>query len=318
MYQGTFYKLQIKKAVWFLLMGSLASLAVVSSPLAPLTMLGIAAGVALPNLLPFMPLGFAAPLIVLSPLIAAISPIALSFNMGFMGVMMHRIFMGGQTREALKKKHDMGKAEAEDLATLNKLETKTNIHIDEKKICDVDEKKFIPNAAASGTYENSIYIFSNIIKAPFTHKERKAIFAHEFGHINHHDSALTSITSILFWLTTAVSVFTFSFPLAMLAMIGSRYCYYAISQIDELLADQFSARQTNPKALMSALDKLNAVAKPIRERQREERTLSQWPKAILSAFDHAVGMTSHPPVSVRKSYLEEYAAEKEAAKIAPT
>lgn len=314
MYNRAFYTLQVKKAVWYVAMGSLAYFTLVSTPLAPLTIVGIAAGISLPHLMPFMPTVLGGMIILLSPLLASLTSIAVPFNLGFFGIIAHRIMTGGKMVEALKKTHIMGDAEKTDLETIKKLENKTNIKIDVKKICEVDAKKFSPNAAASGGYENSIYIFSNILKAPFTRKEKKAVFAHEFGHIKHHDSLAHSVTSFLFWTTAAVSLFSFSFPLALLAVIGSKYCYYAISQIDELLADQFAAQHANPRALISSFDKLKAAAKPIRQRERRERTLLQWPKAILHSVDRAVGMTSHPTVKVRKSYLEAYAAEKATAK----
>ncbi|MCS5707381.1 M48 family metalloprotease [Candidatus Berkiella cookevillensis] len=198
---------------------------------------------------------------------------------------------------------------------MKNLEKKTKITVKDKTVCEVDES-FAPNAAAAGGFnEQKIYVFSNILKAPFTRKEKKAIYAHEFGHLKHKDFLAGSASRFLYWTTAIFALNAFSLPVALFSIFAANIAYYAISQVDELLADWHCAQYANPKALGSALDKIVNIAEQIKDNKpKKEKGLLDTPKSYLNSFKRKAGMYSHPSVAVRKSYLDTYDAEKQLLK----
>ena len=312
MFNRTFYKLQTKKALWGSSMLAIAAYTIINTTLALPTLIGFSLGVGMFSILPLLPTAIAGLVLLASPFIALTTPYALAFNLGFLGIIAHRIMQPSHIKEAFKNIHPLGKKEEEeDLAILQKLENKIKISIHHKKVCNVEGKK--PNAAALGGFvNNTIYIFSNLMKDPFTLKERKAVYAHEFGHLKHWDFLTRTTTNFLWYTTVGLSLASFSLPIAIIIGSAVSISYYAISQIDELLADQCSAQYANPKALISTLEKLVNYKenKPTHEKK------SLWDKAnsSLSLFKKATGMISHPDVSIRKAYLSSYAKEKQSVK----
>lgn len=325
MFNRAFYTLQAKKVLWVATMVTLAALAVVNASvstwLSPIFMIGMVVGIAVYHLSPHLPqrakgLGF--PL--LAPLISFAMPGTMSFCLGYFGLMIYLTMSADNHSNVFNNTHKMGAAEAADLEILEKLERKTKITCHSKSICEVDEKKFAPNAGAAWLYDgNVISIFSNMLTSGLTLKERKAIYAHEFGHIHQRDSLLHSTTKFLYWMTAACAYFAFSLHIALIVHFVSSLSYYAISQIDELLADQFSARHANPLALSSGFDKLEQIGKDLVTKAKATTTsaISTSPRTIRYSIKQAVGMISHPSHELRKAYLNEYATEKRIAKCKP-
>lgn len=316
MFNSTFYRLQAKKALWFGAFAALAAYTVMTAAIAPILLYGLLAGITSFHLLPLLPARATGALIVFSPLLVLLSPMALGYNLAFIGLIANTLLLGDKKMfKALKHTHPMGNKEKEDLELMQKLERKSKITVKNKTICDVDES-FAPNAAAVGGFdEQKIYVFSNILKAPFTRKEKKAIYAHEFGHLQHKDFLAGTASGFLYWTTAVFALSAFTLPIALLTIFAANIAYYAISQLDELLADWHSAHYANPKALGNALDKITKIAENIRDNKpNKEKGLFDTPKSYLNAFKRTVGMHSHPSVAVRKSYLDMYDAEKQVFK----
>lgn len=312
MFKGSYYKLQAKKAAWFGVMILAAAYTLLHTPLAPLSIFGITLGIGTYHLLQLMPSSKSPLLFLVSPLLALISPVALSFNLAFLSLIAYNIMAPSKMYEALRTKRPMGVSEKEDLDLIEKLEKKTSIHIHQKHVCDVDEKNFAPNAAASGGFvNNSLIFFSNILKAPFTQKEKKAIISHELGHIHNMDFLTQAISKFLFWSTCALALASFSLPLALLTGLTVNYAYYGISQINELLADQFAARHANSQALITGLDKVKEIAKSVKQKELEQETLWDKPKSLFNSFKYQLGLVEHPTMDMRKSYLQSYENEKQ-------
>jgi heat shock protein HtpX len=313
-FNSFYYQLQAKKVAWFGVMISAAGFTLLHTPLAPLTVLGITLGFGMYHLLQLLPPTKSALLRLVSPLLALASPIALPFNSVFLGLIAYNIMTPSKRYGALRTKRPMGLSEKEDVDLIEKLEKKTNIHISQKNVCDVDEKKFAPNASASGGFvNNSLMFFSNILKAPFNKKEKKAIIAHELGHINNMDFLSQVTSGFLFWSTCVLAFASFSLPVALLAGLTVNYAYYGISQINELLADQFAATHASPQALMAGLDKIRNIAKTVKQNDLEQETLWDKPKSFFNRFKHELGLVTHPTIDVRKSYLQSYEVEKRAS-----
>lgn len=316
MFQRTFYTLQAKKALWFAAFATLATYTLMATTLTPILLYGLLAGITAFHLLPLVPPIITGVLIAFSPLLILFTPIALGYNLAFIGLMANALLLGNEKMlQALKHTHAMGAQEKEDHELMQKLEKKTKITVKNKEICEVDES-FAPNAAAVGGFsEQKIYVFSNILKAPFTRKEKKAVYAHEFGHLKHKDFLAESASRFLYWTTAVFALSAFSLPVALLFVFAANIAYYAISQINELLADWHCAQYANPKALGSALDKIIDSAEKIKANEsKKEKGLLDTPKSYLNSFKRKVGMHSHPSVAVRKSYLDTYDTEKQLLK----
>lgn len=324
MFNRAYYTLQAKKILWFATMVGLAGFAAVnafaSTWLSPVFMIGMAVGIGVYHLLPLLPQrirGTGLPL--LAPLIAMAMPETIAFCLGYFGLLLYMTVSADNKSDIYKKMDPMGKAQAADLEVLEKLERKTKITCHNKFVSENDAKDIPPNAGAAWLYDgNVIAIQSNMFSSTLTLKERKAIYAHEFGHINHRDSIFHSVTKCLYWTTTAFTYLAFSFPIALLVHFVSSASYFSISQIDELLADQFSARHANPLALSSGFDKLDKLGKEYVARMNEKTPSPSFSVSRLrQAVKYAIGMSTHPTDELRKAYLAEYANEKRIAKCKP-
>jgi len=314
MFNRTYYVLQAKKLGWLSVLATTAILSILQAPVMPLTLMGLLLGVSALQILPLFNKTISTLFLLTTPLLVLATPIALPFNVGFLGLIAYRLSSSDKITKALEKTHAMGDKEKDDLAQVEKLERKTGIKVAEKHICEVDAKKFSPNAAASGGLANhEIYIFDNILKAPFTAKEKKAVFAHEFGHLKNKDFLATVTSNLLYWNTIACAFFAFSAPVALLIALTAHFASYGVSQACELLADQFAAEHANPRQLMGALDKIVAQKKII-DTNNKEHGLWERPKSLLNDLKRKTGMISHPAAAVRKSYLAGYAIEKDAVK----
>jgi len=310
MFNRTFYNLQAKKALWFTTMLTVTGFTLINTTLAPITILGLSLGIGTFHLLSLLPTIGMSLVLLTAPFIALFTPVALTFNLGFLGILAHRIMGKSKIDEAFQKTHTMG--EAEDLDLMSKLEKKTNVYVSKKEVCDIDPKKLPPNASAVGGFaNNTIYVFSNLMKSPFTRKEKKAVYAHEFGHLKHWDFLTKLATSFLWYTTIAGSLLSFNLPIAIAISSVASLSYYAVSQIDELLADCYSAQHSNPEALMSALQKLVDYKT---EKSGAKQSLWSKTKSSLHSFQNKIGMSTHPSCEIRKSYLASYAEEKQAAK----
>lgn len=325
MFNRVYYTLQAKKTLWFALMVGLTAIAAItafasSAWLSPICIIGMAVGIGVYHLRALLPSriqGSGFPL--LAPLISLVMPGTMSFCLGYFGLMLYLTMSADKNLDVFKKYHTMGKDAVEDtdLEILKKLEDKTNIKCETKLVCEVDEKNCPPNAGAAWLYDgNVISIFSSMFSAGLSPKERKAIYAHEFGHVNHRDSIFHSVTKCLYWMTAACAYVAFSFHIALLVHFVSSFSYFAISRIDELLADQFAARHANPLALSSGFDKLDQIGKNLSEKAKKP-AVSDLPRAIYYVAKRAVGMSSHPPTQLRQAYLKEYATEKRIANCKP-
>lgn len=316
MFKRSYYTLQAKKLFWLSSLTGLTVFAFLNSTLAPMTLLGLGLGVGAFHLMPLLPPWCAGLLILGSPILALFTPFALAFNLSFLGLFGQRIMDASQVTEAMKNTHKLGEKETdqEEIKIIDKLQKKTNIKVDKLTVCDVDPKKFMPNAAAaSNLISNSVFIFSNIMQHPFKPKERKAVYAHELGHLKNLDSFTHTLTSCLWYLTVGFVATSFYLPYAIgLAALAS-LCYYSVSQTDELLADLHSAQYSNPKQLISALNKLVQYKENL-PRPKTEQSLWKKTKTSLNNFKRHMGLCSHPKVSLRNEYLESYAIEKEATK----
>lgn len=325
MFNRTFYILQTKKALWFGALTALATYALMATTLTPVLFYGLLAGITTFHLLPLLPTRIGETLTWLSPLLMLLTPIALGYNLAFIGLMANIFFFTDKKMLlAFAHTHAFGDKEKEDNELMQKLEQKTKLTVKYKTVCEVYQR-FAPNVFAIGGFNNQeICVYSNILEAPFTRKEKKAIYAHEFGHLKHKDFLAGSASSFLYWTTAIFALNAFSLPLALCCVFAANIAYYAISQVNELLADWHSAQYASPKALGSALDKIKDIAKKIKAHkpvlsimsypQKKEKGLLDTPKSYLNAFKRKAGMYSHPSVAVRKSYLDTYDAEKQLLK----
>ncbi len=324
MFNRAYYTLQAKKTLWFALMVGSAAIAVMTASastwLSPIFIIGMTVGIGVYHLKALLPnrirgLGF--PL--LAPLISLAMPGTMLFCLGYFGLILYLTMSADKNLDFFKKNHKLGEdaTEVTDLEILKKLEHKTNIKCETKLVCEVDAKNCPPNAGAAWLYDgNVISIFSSMFSAGLSAKERKAIYAHEFGHVNHRDSIFHSVTKCLYWMTAACAYVAFNFHIALLVHFVSSFSYFAISRIDELLADQFAARHANPSMLSSGFDKLDQFGKNLSDKAQMP-AVSDLPRALYYVAKKAVGMSSHPSTALRQAYLKEYATEKRIANCKP-
>lgn len=315
MFNRTYKKLQAKKIAWFGLMLATSIFTFTQIPMMPVYTTGILLGIGLYHIRSFLPPAPRALLSILTFIFVYVSSLAIPFSVAYFGLYFHSRISNRKIAEALRNTHEMNSTEQADIDVINKLENKTSIRLTEKIVCDVDETKFSPNAAATRTpIANLLFVYSNLLKSPFTKKEKKAVFAHELGHINEMDSYVKQIASFLYWSTCTLAFMSLSFPAAAFILVLNQYAYYSIAQSMELLADQFAARHANPQALSQGLRKAKDKAKQIKAAQPDG--IKKHAEKMLHYFWHKTGMTSHPSLRVRNTYLQEYAAEKTAARTA--
>ncbi|MCS5707382.1 hypothetical protein CC99x_000545 [Candidatus Berkiella cookevillensis] len=108
MFNKTFYILQTKKALWFGALTALATYALMATTLTPVLFYGLLAGITTFHLLPLLPTKTSGSLIVFSPLLILFTPIALGYNLAFMGLLANTLLLADKKmQKALEHTHAM-------------------------------------------------------------------------------------------------------------------------------------------------------------------------------------------------------------------
>jgi heat shock protein HtpX len=191
-----------------------------------------------------------------------------------------------------------------------------NAGIPKPRICVTPDEA--PNAFATGRNpEHAVVAVTEGLLRLLDTEELRGVLAHEIGHIDNRDSLIQSVAGVLgtvIMLLASMARFTAIFggrdrensnPLALifmaiLAPLAATLIQMGISRSREYLADASGARYSgNPRALASALGKLQSCSQKIRLRRESPSTAHMFIVNPLSGLSLSKLFSTHPPVEER-------------------
>lgn len=185
----------------------------------------------------------------------------------------------------------------------------------------------VPNAFATGpTRNNALVAVSSGLVQNLRDEEVKAVLGHEIGHIVGGDMVATTLlqglmNTFVYFLARLISrpimernrfagfmvYMALQFILSVLAMIP--ICWF--SRRREFRADAYAARVIGAAPMITALQKIDALAQQALTAQHREEGLSADALATLKIHGQSRGMArlfaTHPPIEVRVDALRRLA-----------
>lgn len=185
----------------------------------------------------------------------------------------------------------------------------------------------VPNAFATGpTRNNALVAVSSGLVQNLRDEEVKAVLGHEIGHIVGGDMVATTLlqglmNTFVYFLARLISrpimernrfagfmvYMALQFILSVLAMIP--ICWF--SRRREFRADAYAARVIGAAPMITALQKIDALAQQALTAQHREEGLSADALATLKIHGQSWGMArlfaTHPPIEVRVDALRRLA-----------
>ncbi|MDR2050215.1 MAG: zinc metalloprotease HtpX [Deltaproteobacteria bacterium] len=191
-----------------------------------------------------------------------------------------------------------------------------NAGIPKPRVCVTPDEA--PNAFATGRNpEHAVVAVTEGLLRLLDTEELRGVLAHEIGHIANRDILIQSVAGVLgtvIMLLASMARFTAIFggrdrennnPLALILMavlapLAATLIQMGISRSREYLADASGARYSgNPRALASALGKLQAYGRKIPLRRESPATAHMFIVNPLSGLSLNKLFSTHPPVEER-------------------
>lgn len=220
-------------------------------------------------------------------------------------ICVHRVFDNPYMIKAWSRKHPI-EDRHEEKQLLKELSKKTQIIIDDIFVFSLNTKElYAPNVFVVGGIfmRNAICIDINLLDSGLTKEERKAIYAHELGHIKYFDSLLSIVTTVLSYMACILAFISVHPLIFMGTLFASIAAKYSVRQSCVLLADLHSALHTAPEDLISILYKLEKKCTAI----ADKKLMDTWRLVRLVKFVRwKYNTLSYPKMSTRLKYLRCY------------
>ncbi|MDR2503806.1 MAG: zinc metalloprotease HtpX [Deltaproteobacteria bacterium] len=193
-----------------------------------------------------------------------------------------------------------------------------NAGIPKPRICVMPEEA--PNAFATGrSPDHAVVAVTDGLLRLLDTEELRGVLAHEIGHIANRDiliqsvaCVLASVIMMLAGMARYAAIFgggrdregggnpLFMILMAVLAPVAATLIQMAISRSREYLADASGAAYSrNPRALASALGKLQSYSHKLRLRRESPGTAHMFIVNPLSGSSLAKLFSTHPPIEER-------------------